>query len=120
MSMVPTGYPNTNALPNEVHVASQPNSDVSVSLPAAVSMSSAPNGISGFSGNLQSSIALHNLAVPSSPGYLNGAACKIKCFVCLQTHMTLKRVTCNFSLEQSWGHQFDAQIWTKIRSKLHA
>lgn len=74
MSMVPTGYPNTNALPNEVHVASQPNSDVSVSLPAAVSMSSAPNGISGFSANLQSSIALHNLAVPSSPGYLNGAA----------------------------------------------
>ena len=72
--MVATGYP--SPLPNEAHVVSQPTSDVPVSIAAAISMSTAPNSINGFSGNLPSSVALHNLAVPSSPGYLNGAACK--------------------------------------------
>lgn len=72
MNMVATGYP--SPLPNEAHVVSQPTSEVPVSIAAAISMSTAPNSMNGFSGNLPSSVALHSLAVPSSPGYLNGAA----------------------------------------------
>ena len=73
MNMVATGYP--SPLPNEAHVVSQPTSEVPVSIAAAISMSTAPNSMNGFSGNLPSSVALHSLAVPSSPAYLNGAAC---------------------------------------------
>ena len=78
VSMPPPGYPHTNSLPSEGHVVSQPNTDVPVTLAAAIAMSSAPNSINGFTGNLPPSITLHNMGVPCSPGFLNGATCKIK------------------------------------------
>jgi len=71
------GYPHSVSLSSEGHVASPANSDVPVPLSAAISMTSAPNGINGYSGGLPPSITLHNMAVPSSPGFLNGATCKI-------------------------------------------
>jgi len=72
VNMLP-GYPHSASLSSEGHVASPANSDVPVPLSAAISMTSAPNGINGYSGGLPPSITLHNMAVPSSPGFLNGA-----------------------------------------------
>ena len=72
---MPPGYHHAATLVSEGHVHSPANSDVPVTLAAAISMSSAPNGINGYSG-LPPSISLHNMAVPSSPGFLNGATCK--------------------------------------------
>ncbi|KAJ7392448.1 Transcription factor COE2 [Desmophyllum pertusum] len=69
---MPPGYHHAATLVSEGHVHSPANSDVPVTLAAAISMSSAPNGINGYSG-LPPSISLHNMAVPSSPGFLNGA-----------------------------------------------
>ena len=75
VNMLP-GYPHSASLSSEGHVASPANSDVPVSLSAAISMTSAPNSINGYSGGLPPSITLHNMAVPSSPGFLTGATCK--------------------------------------------
>lgn len=72
MNIAP-GYPHAGSLSTEGHVVSQPSSDVTVTLAAAISMPSTPNSINGFTGNLPPSITLHNMAVPSSPGFLNGA-----------------------------------------------
>ena len=75
--MPPPGYPHSSSLPTEAgHVVSPPNSEVQVAPGTVISMSSAANGINGFSTSLPPSITLHNMAVPSSPGFLNGAACK--------------------------------------------
>lgn len=77
VNMLP-GYPHSASLSSEGHVSSSPaNSDVPVPLSAAISMTSAPNGINGYSGGLPPAITLHNMAVPSSPGFLNGATCKL-------------------------------------------
>lgn len=73
VSMPPPGYPHGSSLPSEGHGVTTPTSDVPVSMSAAISMSSAPNGINGFSGSLPPSITLHNMTVPSSPGFLSGA-----------------------------------------------
>ena len=77
VNMPPPGYPHSSSLPTEAgHVVSPPNSEVQVAPGTVISMSSAANGINGFSTSLPPSITLHNMAVPSSPGFLNGAACK--------------------------------------------
>ncbi|KAM7444916.1 Transcription factorCOE2 [Porites harrisoni] len=75
VNMPPPGYPHSSSLPTEAgHVVSPPNSEVQVAPGTVISMSSAANGINGFSTSLPPSITLHNMAVPSSPGFLNGAA----------------------------------------------
>ena len=77
VNMPPPGYPHSSSLPTEAgHVVSPPNSEVQVAPGTVISMSSAANGINGFSTSLPPSVTLHNMAVPSSPGFLNGAACK--------------------------------------------
>ena len=44
----------------------------------------------------------------------------LKTFRGSKKDMTLKRVTCNSFPSFLLGHQCYAEIWTKIRSKLHA
>ena len=73
---LPPGYPHGGSLASEAHVVS--NSDVPVTPSAAISMSSAVNGINAYPGGLPPSITLHNMAVPSSPSFLNGATCKLE------------------------------------------
>ena len=75
---LPPGYPHGGSLASEAHVVS--NSDVPVTPSAAISMSSAVNGINAYPGGLPPSITLHNMAVPSSPSFLNGATCKLESF----------------------------------------
>ena len=75
---LPPGYPLGGSLASEAHVVS--NSDVPVTPSAAISMSSAVNGINAYPGGLPPSITLHNMAVPSSPSFLNGATCKLESF----------------------------------------
>ncbi|XP_022790525.1 transcription factor COE1-like isoform X1 [Stylophora pistillata] len=68
---LPPGYPHSGSLASEAHIVS--NSDVPVTPSVAISMSSAANGINAYPGGLPPSITLHNMAVPSSPSFLNGA-----------------------------------------------